>query len=271
MLQVCQLLSGFPGRHDSSRLAVAALGLWLSALSLLAQPKAEIRRPETVDPVQAAAAGREMVDELLGQRPAGASTNTGVVRIRDAQDDERRVPVRFELAATSSNAISIYQVAAPQATNAPETLVIIHTPGRPNEYRLGLGSSARALAGNETMRPFAGSDFWVADLGLEFLHWPVQRVIKKEMRRGQFCDVLESVNPAPVAGVYRRVVSWIARNREGIVIVQASAYDAEDRLLKEFEPKNLERVRGEWQLQEMQMRNRQTGSRTRIEFDLGKQ
>jgi hypothetical protein len=120
------------------------------------------------------------------------------------------------------------------------------------------------------MRPFAGSDFWVADLGLEFLHWPVQRIIKKEMRRGQFCDVLESVNPAPAAGAYRRVVSWIARNREGIVIVQAAAYDAEDRLLKEFEPRNLERVRGEWQLQEMQMRNRQSGTRTRIEFELGK-
>ena len=27
------------------------------------------------------------------------------------------------------------------------------------------------------MTPFAGSDFWVADLGLEFFHWPEQKVL----------------------------------------------------------------------------------------------
>jgi hypothetical protein len=39
-------------------------------------------------------------------------------------------------------------------------------------------------------------------------------------------------------------------------------------LLKEFEPKKVEKVKGTWQLEEMEIRNRQTGSRTRIEFNL---
>ena len=123
----------------------------------------------------------------------------------------------------------------------------------------------RALTGSETMIPFAGSDFWVADLGLEFFHWPEQRVLRKEMRRGQSCNVLESVNPAG-AGAYARVMSWIDIDTGGIIY--AEAYDPRGKLLKEFEPKSVKKVRGEWQLQEMEMENRQTGSRTWIEFDL---
>jgi hypothetical protein len=41
-----------------------------------------------------------------------------------------------------------------------------------------------------------------------------------------------------------------------------------DKLLKEFDPKKVEKVNGVWQLEEMEIRNRQTGSRTRIDFNL---
>ena len=116
------------------------------------------------------------------------------------------------------------------------------------------------------MAPFAGSDFWLADLGLEFLHWPEQRMIKKEMSRSQFCKVIESINPQPATNAYSKVISWIDHDSGGIV--HAEAYDAKGELLKIFEPKEIEKVNGQWQLREMQIRNVQTKSRTRIEFDL---
>ena len=119
------------------------------------------------------------------------------------------------------------------------------------------------------MTPFAGSDFWIADLGLEFLHWPQQRVLRKQMRKGLSCDVLQSINPEPRPDGYSRVVSWIAINRpEDIVIVHAEAFDKQDKLLKEFDPKKVEKVNGVWQLEEMEIRNRQTATRTRIDFNL---
>ena len=119
------------------------------------------------------------------------------------------------------------------------------------------------------MKPFAGSDFWLVDLGLDFLHWPQQRVIRKQMRKNLFCDVLESTNPHPAPGAYSRVVSWIAVNRpEEIVVVHADAYDSNDKLLKEFDPKRVQKINGAWQLEEMEIRNRQAGTRTRIEFNL---
>jgi YD repeat-containing protein len=117
------------------------------------------------------------------------------------------------------------------------------------------------------MIPFAGSDFWIADLGLEFLHWPQQKLIRKQMRRSQSCDMLESTNPNPKPGAYRRVVSWIDIDTGGIV--HADAYDANDRLLKQFDPSEITKVKGEWQLEEMEIRNRQAGTKTLIKFKLG--
>jgi len=115
---------------------------------------------------------------------------------------------------------------------------------------------------------FANSDFWVCDLGLEFFHWPAQKVLKKEIKRSRGCTVLESTNPNPATNSYSRVVSWIDSESGGIV--QAEAYDFNGKLLKEFAPKSFKKVNGQWELQEMQINNVQTGSRTRLDFDLKK-
>ena len=95
------------------------------------------------------------------------------------------------------------------------------------------------------------------------------------MRRGRACKVLESTNPDlsstnpfPPIG-YSRVVSWIDNESGGIV--QAEAYDLNNKLLKEFAPKSFKKVNGQWELQEMEIRNVQAGSRTRLEFDLKKE
>jgi hypothetical protein len=70
------------------------------------------------------------------------------------------------------------------------------------------------------MIPFAGSDFWVADLGLEFLHWPKHLLLRKEMRRSRPCDVLESTCSQPATG-YSRIVSWIDIESAGILHAHA--------------------------------------------------
>ena len=128
-------------------------------------------------------------------------------------------------------------------------------------------SGPKKLTEEQLMMPFAGSDFWVADLGLEFLHWPQQRVLRKEMRKGQACDVLESSNPHPVPGGYARVLSWIGTSHPNdTVLVHADAFDNRGKLLKQFDPKKLEKVNGAYQLESMEMYNEKTGSRTVIEF-----
>lgn len=86
------------------------------------------------------------------------------------------------------------------------------------------------------------------------------------MRRGKSCHVLESQRPESWTNGYARVVSWI--HTESGAIVQAEAYDARGKLLKEFRPTAVEKVNGAWQLKEMEIENVQTGSRTTLVFDL---
>ncbi len=248
-----------------------ALGLvFLCGLSSLGAAKSELR-PPPLEPAEGRRQAGILISNLLSQKPTENASNVLTIKIRDADDHQREVPVRFEVILTSTNFLNTYQTLSPPQQPGSMKLTILHNGEEPNSYWLSepVDAAPKQLDAAQIMRPFAGSDFWIADLGLEFLHWPQQRVLTKEMRKNVFCDRLESTDPHPPPGGYSRVVSWVGANRpDQLIIVHADAYDARGKLLKEFDPKKVEKVDGAWQLQEMEIRNRQTGSRTRIEFDL---
>jgi len=219
--------------------------------------------------------GRDLARQLLELRPAENYTNTGVLKIRDPKGKRIEIPVESKTIVTETNWQSIYKATLNNNSNAPGAvkLTVMRDGWKPNQYEIvesfGIVDTlnrVKSLLGTATMIAFVHSDFWLADLGLEFLHWPAQKVLKHEMRRGQACKVLESTNPAPSTNDYSRVVSWIDNDSGGIV--HAEAFDAKGKLLKEFDPKEFKKVNGQWQLQEMEIRNVQTGSRSRIEFNL---
>ncbi|MGA3283270.1 MAG: outer membrane lipoprotein-sorting protein [Verrucomicrobiota bacterium] len=222
--------------------------------------------------------GRQLAQQLLAERPAEDFTNTGVLKIRDAKGKRSEIPVKCEVVVTATNWLSRYEAKFGSNITDVTTLVVTRCDAELNHYVLfenektaRVGGSASihigmGVSGNRTMIPFAGSDFWVADLGLEFFHWPEQKVLKHELRRSRACTVLESTNPNPFKDGYLRVVSWIDNESGGIV--HAEAYDANGKLLKEFNPKSFKKVNGQWELEGMEIRNVQIGSRTQLEFDL---
>jgi len=226
--------------------------------------------PPKINP-HADADGKALVAQLLAQTPTQNLTNHGILKTRAGRGSWREVPVSFQIFATDAGWTSSYET---RGTNAAVTcLTITRLASGALEYRLAHttnsacpDSAGQVLAGAGTMVPFANSDFWVADLGLEFLHWPTQRLLRKEMTRGQSCNVLESVAPARQTNGYVRVLAWLDIDTGGVVF--AEGYDAKGRLLKEFAPKAFKKVGGQWELEEMEIFNRQTGSRTRIQFDL---
>jgi hypothetical protein len=244
------------------RLASVALGLLIAAGAVAATTN-ELSDTE----IQGRQLARQIC-ERLEQQPAENLTNTVVLTIRDGRGRHSEVSVLVQTTADATRWSTTYETTA---GSNQAVLVVIHEANRQNQYQLYNSlppalHSPELLIGNETMIPFAGSDFWVADLGLEFFHWPAQKILKHEMRRGRACQVLESTNPNPSPNGYARVVSWI--DNETLGIVQAEAYDAKGNLLKEFYPKSFKKVNGQWELQEMEIRNDQTGSRTRLEFNL---
>jgi Outer membrane lipoprotein-sorting protein len=219
-------------------------------------------QPITLSPAEGVKAAKTLVEDILSQRPTQDTASTGVLK----KGRRSEIPIQFQVIAGTTNWSSIYEVIG--ETNGITRLTVIRTDGKPNEYQVVEKGKTRSLSGNEAMIPFAGSDFWVADLGLEFIFWPEQRVLRKEIRRGQSCSVLESINPQPAPGAYARVVSWVDIDSGGII--NADAYDSKGKPLKEFIAKSVKKVRGQWELKEIEMDNRQTGSRTWLEFDLGK-
>jgi hypothetical protein len=248
---------------------VLALALCLTSAVGWAQPKSGLRLPEPVDPVKAAREGKALVAELLSQLPESESRTSGMLRTRERRGKTTAYKVFFSVAPSGTNVISRY-VARDESPTPFAELTIIQALGFPNRYFLSTrGEPANPISGAQLMHPFAESEFWIADLGLEFLYWPNQMVTGQEMKRGQWCEILES-RPVDLVHGYSKVVSWIASSQKpGIVIVQADAYDHNGRLLKQFSPKKLQRVEKQWQLQQMEMLNRQTGTRSTIDFDLG--
>jgi hypothetical protein len=219
--------------------------------------------------------GQQLAQEILQQTPITNLTEKGTLRIRNSKGVTTEIPVTFMTGFVAGFWMTDYRVIL---TNDHMSLglVIAHRNGLSNQYivirkHYDLTEECSSLAqriqldNTQIMVPFAGSDFWICDLGLEFFHWPEQKVLKHETRRTRACTVLESTNPDPSVSGYSHVDSWI--DDETLGLVHAEAYDANGKLLKVFDPKSFKKVNGQWELQDMEIRNVQTGSRTWIKFD----
>jgi len=216
--------------------------------------------------------GAELAARLRSAVPSEPAEFTGKLAITTRDDKVTVIPIFSRLVPAESNWLVIYRAAGTPDRQA-EKISITHRPDAANSYALALETnpaSPTMLPGlvrrDDITRPFAGSDFWLFDLGLEFLHWPQQRVLKHEMRRSRSCWVLESATPAPAPGGYARVVSWIDVEHDGIL--RAEAYDTAGKLIKEFTLGSLRKVNGRYQIESMKMRSLRSGSETELKFDL---
>ena len=219
--------------------------------------------------------GRKLAQQLCEARPVENFTNTGILKIRNGNGKRIEPSLTVETTASANSWKTFYSATLNlDKDRFGYALLVTHSVEQLNAYHSTeqnfAGHFEKDFSGNETMTPFAGSDFWLCDLGLEFFHWPAQKVLPNPTRlvRGRAYTLLESTNPNPSTNGYSRVKSWIDQETGGIL--QAEAYDVNSKLLKEFAPKSFKKVNGQWELQEMEIRNVQTGSRTRLEFDLKK-
>src|SRR5262245_20546323 len=219
-------------------------------------------------------AGRELAARLRAMVPAENAEYNGVLKVRASDGQTRSIPLLCKIIPGETTWRVIYETAATNETPA-EKLVIIHDTNRSNEYLYARASKPgeppgepAAMPEGRLAAPLAGSDFWLMDLGLDFFHWPTQRLLKTEMRRSRVCQVLESIQPNPPAGGYARVISWLDKETGGPLL--AEAYDGQGKLLKEFSPRSFTKVEGRLELREMEIRDVKKRSRTRIEFDLNK-
>ena len=200
-------------------------------------------------------AGEKLARELRSLFPTTNVEIKGVMRLSKPGTEPREVSLQNKITVSADGWSSTYKA-------GDETLIIQHFANKPNAYSWVNRDGGQHPANAQATNRFAGSDFALLDLGLEFFHWPTQTVVAREMRKGRGCLVLESRPTAP--GLYAYVHSWIDQETSGLLM--AEAYDANGRLLKEFEVFVLSIEKN--QVSKMEIRNRQTKSSTRLHFDL---
>jgi Outer membrane lipoprotein-sorting protein len=165
---------------------------------------------------------------------------------------------------------------APNGVLPAETLKVVFSSNAPPRYFFARAPSTNAPVGElkelsaaEANVPLGGSDFWLSDLALDFLNWPVQVQRPGEIRSSRECFVLESLNPHPDKTGYSRVKLWI--DKEQLAPLEAYAYRMDDTngVLKAFTVGSVKKVSdGHYEIKDIQMNNRQTGSTTWLVFDL---
>jgi hypothetical protein len=155
-----------------------------------------------------------------------------------------------------------------------ESLKVVHRPGQPNLYHYARAADDKGplpqpqiLQGPAAGIAFAQSDFSLIDFGYEFVHWPQQKLLEREMRKGRPCKKLESRPHPEDKYPYSRIVSWIDNETGGILL--AEAYDVGGKKLKEFEVKSVRKVEDAYQVQALRMETLPKSSRTLLEFNLG--
>jgi hypothetical protein len=235
--------------------------VFLLAVSAFAQGTKSLPSAAPDEKIDAAA----LIKEVLANAPKSHRQMMGLLKIRAEDGSHREVPLKWMVRLVGEEWHDIYQT--PDKGSIPQqVLIVMHRQDATNRYEYQIEEKAVPNIATNLFSPFATSDFWLADLGLEFLHWPNPKHVKTEMRKHRPCYVIETVNPHPENGGYARVLSWIDTEYGGLI--RAEGYTADKKLLKEFQLAGFTKVDGRWQVKAMTIRNDQTDTNTRLEFDL---
>jgi hypothetical protein len=202
------------------------------------------------------AAGQALAARIRSAMPTNGSEIHGALLL-DSKAGHLQVPVDCQVKVSADQGIwdTVYKT-APTNQTAGAQLVIIHHTDAPNQYVYG---GAPVLPDAVEDLPFAGSDFSLGELGLEFLHWPGQSQLKSETRLSRACFVLESTNNAADGIV--RVKSWI--DQENLIPLVAEAYDGKGIKIKEFTMSGSKKT-----LEKLDIKNKKNGSHTVLKFDI---
>lgn len=237
-----------------------------------------LRAAEAPSPDQLAE-GQQLAQQLRQTHPPeGESEVHGTLII--SHDGKRHVPVVCRTIVHGGVWQTIYESQSGDGIPA-ERLVITRNAGGRNQYAYARAASVgapapepRPIATEQAYVPFAQSDFWLTDLGLEFIFWPQQVRLKGELRLGRDCFVLRSENRTAPQIV--RIKSYIdkesvSQGTPGILV--AEGFDERNKLVKEFSlhGSSFKKVNGQLKLERMEIRNAKTRSQTVLKFDLPKE
>ncbi|MGC8830451.1 MAG: outer membrane lipoprotein-sorting protein [Verrucomicrobiia bacterium] len=206
--------------------------------------------------------GTKLAAELRNLAPASETLLRGTLKRKQSDGSINSLILISKIIPQDNKWVNIYETVNPENSDY-EQLAIIHSPGQKNRYIYTTKNGKDETP--DLSKPFAGSDFAIGELGLEFFHWQTQYLIRSEMRKSRVCRVLESrPKPGDSPLGYNRVLSWIDKETGGILI--AEAYDNAKKV-KTFEVNSFRKdENGNWQIEEIEIRNLITRTKTELIF-----
>lgn len=215
-------------------------------------------------------AGEKLAEHLRQLVPTRRTMKRGEMRIRFADGHRERHPVLVHLVPGNTTWTNIFESLQP-GDEPSVRLTIVRHPEQDNEYLVSTAPKGDSPFGppqrvTDITYPFLDSDFWLAELGFDFLYWPEHRIIDRERKRYRLCDVLECTRPVDDPSGYARVLAWV--DVEHRVVIHAEAYDAAGERLKEYYIGSLREVDGRIQVSEIEMVNYRRDSKTTIRFSV---
>jgi hypothetical protein len=188
---------------------------------------------------------RALVEDLLFRVPTN-QTSSGLLIVREAGGRGKRSSsvIQHSVGTVSGGWEEVWEVTPAKPGNS-ERLIITHRGLTPNRYLYWRNAASNEaptpIQLDKLNLPFGRSDFWPFDLGLEFLHWPRQRIIKGRVTTAlqRPCKVLESSTDNPIMGGYAKVLSWI--DIDTGLLLSAEAFDREGKRIKRFEVRTIRR------------------------------
>lgn len=256
------LLSFFSSDIDLKRIWIYSLLVVFSQLVLSIQAQ-----EKTVGPTPEMVLGRQLAWAQRDMAPESDRELDGWLKLRDERGRRTEIPFRLQVKIDGLFWESIYH-APGNAVRPTERVRIRRHPTEGAMYWKSIGEEIDFQAATVDQRygSFSGTDFYPADLGLEFFYWEDQVWEGSERRKGRMCDVVIS-RPSPNDNsLYSKVKSWIDHETQGLLA--AEAYDEDGKEWKAFSIRRFKKVDGVWRLREMEILDQKKDTRTRIEFDL---
>ncbi len=216
--------------------------------------------------------GQRLANEMRQTQLLNYDQISGALKTKGRRGQRSSVNLTLRTALSEDEWQSVFQAVDPSSGKTTQ-LTILRNPDQRPQYFIAdapkdLSTRGTELTSAQVMTPFVGSNFWIADLGLEFFYWPQQEILRDariKMRKGISCYVLESRQDDTEISGYTRVRSWISRDHGGLIY--AEAYGADGKKIKTFEVSDVEKINGEWKLKELRIRNEQARSTTNLVFN----
>jgi len=231
------------------------------AISVLAVSGAE-------QPEEPPSSAREILDSVLARLPDRPLDVAGDLTVRGRNGTVLR-ELKFDMmlrwgGSPSSARYTIRDVFGSEL----EQLTVIRNPDTGPEYEYAAGDPPTPARMPPLTASIRETDMSWADLCLSFLWWPHAGHAGQDMIRGRPCFMID-VRPSDAdRAPYARVRLWI--DKEIRMMVQAEAFDAEDRSVRRLWVKSVRKIDDRWMIRDMEVEAVPVVHRTRLRIQEAK-